>query len=137
MRKNQKSGLFAGMEQKLLRSDAYLELTWAAKTAITLLELTYWEGARNNPMEMSQQNLAVWVGCSPRTAQQILSQLDDYGFLYREHAGTIKGPTSGRTAVYRMTWRPDNSGKPASHDYLSFNSSIEKKLQTKPRNIAF
>ena len=115
-----RSGIYASIPQGLMRSKAFQKLKPTSQIAIVWLELIYWEGERKNPMEISQKNLADWVNLSPKTAQNVLTELDDYGFLCRERAGSLKGPHSSRTAIYRMTWRYDNSGEPPTRDYKSY-----------------
>ena len=113
-------GIRAGIPQRLMRSEAFLSLKPISQIAIVWLDLIYWESTRRNPIEISQRSLSEWIGCSVKTAQSVLTDLDDHGFLVRERAGSLKGPVSGRTAIYRLTWRHDNSGFPPTRDYKNF-----------------
>lgn len=115
-------GIHVGIPQKLMRSDAFLSLKPNSQIAIVWLDLIYWESTRRNPIEISQRSLSEWIGCSVKTAQTVLADLDDYGFLVRERAGSLKGPVSGRTAIYRLTWQYDNSGMPPTRDYRCFHT---------------
>ena len=87
MRRDHKKAIFIKLEQRLLRSDAFRALRRASQMAVIWMELNYWEGERRNPIEISQQALAEWIGCCVKTAQSVLTELDDNGFLYRERAG--------------------------------------------------
>lgn len=120
------SKIFASLEQSLLRSDAFGELKPTSQIAVLFLDLVYWEGARRNPIRISQKSLAEWINRSPKTAQTVLTELDDYGFLVRERAGSLKGAVSDRAAIYRLTWHHDNSGIRPTRDYKKFKSEQGK-----------
>lgn len=121
-----RNGIHVGIPQGLMRSEAFGELKPISQIAIVWLDLIYWEGSRRNPMKISQKNLADWISCSNKTAQTVLTDLDDYGFLRRERAGSLKGVHSGRTAIYRLTWQHDNSGIPPTRDYKSYKNNTAK-----------
>ena len=84
-----------GIPQGLMRCDAFEALKPTSQIAVVWLDLIYWESLRRNPIEISQKSLSEWINCSPKTAQSVLAELDDHGFLVRERAGSLKGPVSG------------------------------------------
>ena len=92
-------------------------LSKSAQISLMWLDLIHWESGKRNPLEISQRNLSEWAGYGLSTAQKVLTELDDLGFICRERAGSLRGPHTGRTAVYRLTWRHSNEGLPPTKDY--------------------
>ena len=125
-RRNHTDGLFAKLSQRMLRCTAYRGLSPFGKNAVIELEMNYWESNRANPIELPERWLAEVLGCNPKTARRVITELDDWGFIAMERRGKLKGPLKSRAAVYRLTWQPDNEGSPATNDYRGYQEIKSK-----------
>ena len=123
-RDNHISGLFLKLAQKDYRSAAFRALKPWAKLAMFELDMSYWEGPRENPIVITRLWLAERLGVDPKTAAAAIDDLAAHWFLDRESAGRMTGPLGERGARYRMAWLPTSDGHPAQFDHRNWAPPI-------------
>jgi len=90
-RTNKHIDLYVSFYVKDMESEAFQNLSKICQWAIFMLDKLSWQSDRRNPIPLSQKFLADFLGCDPKTAQKILTELDDNGFLVLESRGKLRG----------------------------------------------
>lgn len=117
---------FVAIECRDIDSLAFKSMSKIAQLAYIYIDKYYWQSGRRNPLQISQSRLANLMQIDEKTAQKVLTDLDDYGFIMRVSAGRIYGPTTGRTSCYKLNWHYDDEGNPPSCDWRKQSKQLKQ-----------